>query len=131
MPPSPTFMTPACGHDAGPFRASHREERGRRAGRVVARRSPRLLRRPLLGCLVTESLPAAFYAFLRAPDDPVEVIRVAIELARDADTVGSMAGTLVGAYHGRRGLPGTLVDSVPARVVRECEGLAAGLARLH
>jgi ADP-ribosylglycohydrolase len=57
------------------------------------------------GALVTESLPAVVFAFLWAPEDPVDVVRTAVELARDADTIGAMAGTIVGAYQGRVGCP--------------------------
>ena len=82
------------------------------------------------GALVTESLPAALWCLARSPDDPLEVIRPAAELARDADTVAAMAGTLVGALHGRLGLPADWVAMLPGEVVDELEALGRSLASL-
>lgn len=56
------------------------------------------------GAFALESVPAALYCFLRAPDDPAEVILTAVHAGYDADTVASMAGNLVGAVAGARRL---------------------------
>jgi hypothetical protein len=47
-----------------------------------------------------ESVPAAFYCFLSAHRDPERVILSAVNAGYDADSVASMAGNLVGAWHG-------------------------------
>jgi len=52
------------------------------------------------GAFALESVPAALYCFLRTPNDPREVIMTAVRAGRDADTVASMAGNLVGAWVG-------------------------------
>ena len=82
------------------------------------------------GALVTESLPAALWCLARSPDDPLEAIRPAAELARDADTVAAMAGTLAGALHGRSGLPAHWVAMLPGEVVDELEALGRSVASL-
>ncbi|HET8622945.1 MAG TPA: ADP-ribosylglycohydrolase family protein [Gemmatimonadales bacterium] len=57
----------------------------------------------------------AVYSFLRCPDSFSEAVAVAIEVGGDTDTMGAMAGALVGARVGRRGLPAELLDRVNDR----------------
>jgi ADP-ribosylglycohydrolase len=57
------------------------------------------------GACVLESLPAAFYFFLAYRDDPEEAIVRAASAGYDCDTVASMTGNLIGAYHGLEALP--------------------------
>lgn len=57
------------------------------------------------GAFVLESLPAALWCFLSAPDDPEQVLVTAVNAGYDADTVAAMAGNLVGAYLGDSALP--------------------------
>ena len=57
------------------------------------------------GGFVLESLPAAWYSFFRAPEDPELVVTTAIAGGHDSDTVASMALALCGAYLGARALP--------------------------
>ena len=52
-----------------------------------------------------ESVPTAIYAFLRHRESFRDVVTYAISLGGDADTIGSMAGAIVGAYHGIQGIP--------------------------
>lgn len=52
------------------------------------------------GAFALESVPAALYCFLHAPDDPGQVILTAVNAGYDADTVASMAGNLAGAWCG-------------------------------
>ena len=59
----------------------------------------------LNGAFVLESLPAAMWCFLRSPEDPEQVIVTAVNGGYDADTVGAMAGALVGAYVGEKAFP--------------------------
>lgn len=57
------------------------------------------------GAFVLESLPAALWCFLRAPEDPEEVVVTAVMGGHDADTVASMAGAYAGAYLGEAAFP--------------------------
>ncbi|MGD8683800.1 MAG: ADP-ribosylglycohydrolase family protein [Chloroflexota bacterium] len=62
------------------------------------------------GAFALESVPAAFYCFLRAPEDPGVVIITAANAGHDTDTIASMAGNLAGAYLGS----GALRDEHPS-----------------
>jgi len=62
------------------------------------------------GAFALESVPAAFYAFLRAPDDPAAVVLGAASCSHDTDTTASMAGNLVGARVGAERLRATHPD---------------------
>jgi poly(ADP-ribose) glycohydrolase ARH3 len=57
------------------------------------------------GSAAYDSVPAALCSFLRAPDDFASVIRFAIQLGGDTDTIASMAGALSGAFLGLAGIP--------------------------
>lgn len=52
----------------------------------------------------TPSVLYALFAYLRSPADPEEVLRVAITVGGDVDTVAAMAGAMVGAAVGLPGL---------------------------
>lgn len=52
----------------------------------------------------TPSALYALFAYLRAPADPEEVLRVAVGVGGDVDTVAAMAGAMVGAAVGLDGL---------------------------
>ena len=58
------------------------------------------------------SVPAALWAFLSFPDDPEEAIVTAVGLGGDTDTVGAMAGALVGARNGASAFPPRWVEAV-------------------
>ena len=81
------------------------------------------------GAFALESVPAAFYAFLRTPDDPRETLLTAANASHDTDTIASMAGNLAGAWLGaqrvREGI-GDWWDRLEGaeQVVRAAEGLA-------
>ncbi|MDB5100707.1 MAG: ADP-ribosylation/Crystallin [Cyanobacteria bacterium RYN_339] len=78
------------------------------------------------GGYVLECLPAALYCFLRHPDDPERALLAAANGGFAASSVAAMAGAMVGAYHGRSGLPAQLVDGLPV-----ASGLIALSERLH
>ena len=78
------------------------------------------------GAFVLESVPAAFYCFLRSPDDLEETLLLAANAAYDADTVASMAGTLGGALGGEETLPTRLLTELEYR-----DRLSALGDRLH
>lgn len=67
------------------------------------------------GGFVLESLPAAVWCFLRHAQDPDEVLRDALRVGHDTDTVASLAGTLAGALHGVSRLPSRLVERLEER----------------
>lgn len=77
------------------------------------REIPALLRRPpeealqitWNGAFALESVPAAFYCFLKFRDDPRKALLAAVNAGSDADSVGAMTGQLVGAWHGAARLP--------------------------
>lgn len=52
----------------------------------------------------TPSALYALFAYLRAPADPEEVLRAAVAVGGDVDTVAAMAGAMVGAAVGLSGL---------------------------
>lgn len=58
------------------------------------------------------SVPTALLSYLRSPDSFVEVVRFAISLGGDTDTIASMAGALCGARVGEEGLPARWLDSL-------------------
>lgn len=64
------------------------------------------------GAFVLESLPTALWCFLRHPHDPGEVLREALLVGHDTDTVASFAGTLAGALSGASQLPASLLEQV-------------------
>ena len=67
------------------------------------------------GAFVLESLPAALAAFLASPEDPEQAIIAAVNGGYDADTIGAMAGSFAGAYHGASNLPERWVDNIEFR----------------
>jgi ADP-ribosylglycohydrolase len=64
------------------------------------------------GAFVLQSLPAAFYCFLRSLDDAEQLLCTAVNGAHDADTFAAMAATLRGALLGKLALPKHLVERV-------------------
>ncbi|SDK01576.1 ADP-ribosylglycohydrolase family protein [Natronincola ferrireducens] len=56
------------------------------------------------GAYVLESLPYALYVFLKSPNDYEKILKQCL-LARDTDTVASLALTLIGAYLGLNNIP--------------------------
>lgn len=61
------------------------------------------------------SVPAAVASFLLGGDSVVDVIRSAILLGGDTDTVAAMAGALAGAAYGASSIPAALLDRLEAR----------------
>jgi ADP-ribosylglycohydrolase len=63
-----------------------------------------------VGGRAVESVPAALWAFLAHPDDPEEAIVTAVGMGGDTDTIGAMAGALVGARCGASALPSRWIE---------------------
>ncbi len=55
--------------------------------------------------VASESVPAALWSFLSAWEDPEEALIRAVNLGGDTDTIGALAGSLTGAYHGINAFP--------------------------
>lgn len=66
------------------------------------------------GIAAIDSVPTALFAFLRTPSSFDEVIRFAMKLGGDVDTIASMAGALSGAYLGEQAVPADWVQRVEA-----------------
>jgi ADP-ribosyl-[dinitrogen reductase] hydrolase len=74
------------------------------------------------GAYVLESLPHAFYCFLRSPDDFRETLLQAVNCSRDADTVAAIACNLSGTLNGVRAIPQPYLDDLEFR--RDLDHLA-------
>ncbi|NPV61484.1 MAG: hypothetical protein HPY61_02460 [Methanotrichaceae archaeon] len=75
---------------------------------------------------VSESVPAAFYCYLRF--EPADALVTAASSGGDTDSVASMAGALLGACHGTSWIPEGWLDLLEDR--SRIEQLAADLADL-
>jgi len=58
------------------------------------------------------TVPVALYAFLRHPDNFCEALTSALDCGGDTDTVGAIAGALVGANVGIDGIPSEWLDRI-------------------
>jgi ADP-ribosylglycohydrolase len=82
---------------------------------------------------VVPSVAWSLYAFLRTPDDYWAVVRTAIAVGGDTDTMAAMAGALAGAHLGAAVLPQPLLERLTDRGAwgaAELDGLARDCARL-
>jgi ADP-ribosylglycohydrolase/uncharacterized protein YegL len=67
------------------------------------------------GAYVLESLPHAFYCFLRSPEDFRQTLLQAVNSSRDSDTVAAIAGNLSGALNGVQAIPKAYLDELEYR----------------
>jgi ADP-ribosylglycohydrolase len=70
-----------------------------------------------LGDIVSDSretVPCVLALFKLANGDPVKVIEYGANFGRDADTIGTMAGALVGAFKGADGLKAAWIAKIEA-----------------
>jgi ADP-ribosyl-[dinitrogen reductase] hydrolase len=67
------------------------------------------------GAYVLESLPQAFYCFLRSPEDFRETLLQAVNCSRDADTIAAIACNLSGTLNGLRAIPQPYLDDLEFR----------------
>jgi ADP-ribosylglycohydrolase len=65
-----------------------------------------------------ETVPVALSLFYLADGDPRRTILYGANFGRDADTIASMAGAIVGAFRGASGLPVSWVDKIAAESPR-------------
>ena len=59
-----------------------------------------------------ETVPAALAVFFLAQGEPERTILYAVNFGRDADTIGTMAGALAGAYRGADGMKREWMDKL-------------------
>lgn len=81
-------------------------------------------------CDSRETVPVALALFELAAGDPERAILYGVNFGRDADTIGTMAGGLCGAYRGAGGLPPRWVQKVEANVSVRYSALVPELAAL-
>lgn len=78
-----------------------------------------------------EAVPAAFAVVALAPENPWRACGLAARLGGDSDTIGAMAGAVLGAVHGASALPTDVVAQV-MRVNRlDLDELVGGLLALR
>ena len=84
------------------------------------------------GIRASEAVAAALWAFLRYGSTPEECVVRAVSFGGDTDTIGAMAGALVGALHGSSWMPTRWYDNIEnGRLGRdEMVRLARALAAL-
>lgn len=80
------------------------------------------------GPAVQEGLPFAWAGFLRSPESFEEAVLPAANLGNDAEGVGSLAGSLCGAYLGASAIPERFLAGLPWK--KELEGAADELLAL-
>ena len=61
-----------------------------------------------------ETIPATLAILTLSEGDPVRAITWSANFGRDADTIATMVGSIVGALHGASGLPSSWVAKVEA-----------------
>ena len=81
-----------------------------------------------LGGAAFETVPSAFYCFLRTPDDLQETLVSSIVGGGDTDTRAAIAGGMSGAYTGREAIPPRWLQELPLRT--GIEGVAETLCRV-
>jgi len=64
------------------------------------------------GIRASEAVAAALWAFVRYGSNPEECIVRAVGFGGDTDTIGAMAGALVGALHGASWIPDRWYDNI-------------------
>jgi ADP-ribosylglycohydrolase len=77
-----------------------------------------------------ESVPAAFAVVARLADDPWEACRQAASLGGDCDTIGAMAGAMLGALSGLDAFPPSAISVIAAHDLG-LDALAADLLALR
>ncbi len=97
------------------------------AARLLEADEPPLTALPKLsvGGAAFETVPTAFYCFLRTPEDLRETVVSSIVGGGDTDTRACIAGGISGAYNGREAIPAKWLAELPLR--RGIEGVAEQL----
>ncbi len=80
----------------------------------------------LRGWAAHEAIAASLFLFARYLDDPVEGMLAGANATGDSDSLASIAGALLGAWHGSDALPAGWVEDIERR--EDLEALAARVA---
>ena len=64
------------------------------------------------GLHVSEAVPAAFGCIAASSNNPLNAIYAAVNMGNDTDTIGIMAGSIMGAYHGYKAFPSHYLDTM-------------------
>jgi len=78
------------------------------------------------GIRASQAVAAALWAFLRYGQKPEECLIRAVGLGGDTDTIGAMAGALVGALHGSSWIPPRWYDNIENGIRGREEIVAVG-----
>ncbi len=74
------------------------------------------------GAFLLETVPSVLYILMRHAHDPQMAIQRAVNDTQDNDTVAAIVGAAVGALHGRRKLPGHLLEGLKGRTAASDDG---------
>jgi ADP-ribosylglycohydrolase len=74
------------------------------------------------GAYLLETVPSVLYILARCAHDPEEAIVRAVNDTKDNDTIAAIVGAVVGALHGRSGLPRRWLDGLLGRIGEDDEG---------
>lgn len=98
--------------------------------RMIEQVEPPLAALPALGLggAAFETVPTAFYCFLRSPENLQETLVSSIVAGGDTDTRAAIAGGMTGAHNGREAIPARWLQELPLR--RGIEGVAETLCRV-
>jgi ADP-ribosyl-[dinitrogen reductase] hydrolase len=76
-----------------------------------------------------ETVPTVLYILERHSHDPRQAILEAVNHTRDNDTIAAIVGAVVGALHGRAGLPQAWIDGLLGRTAADDDGRVFELVR--
>jgi ADP-ribosylglycohydrolase len=74
------------------------------------------------GAFLLETVPSVLYILTRHANDPEEAIVCAVNNTKDNDTVAAIVGAVVGALHGKSGLPKDWIDNLLGRTGAHDDG---------
>jgi len=83
-----------------PVRTIYLRDRIRRIETWLDRKPETVFDRIWTGSFALESVPAAIFCFLRAPDRPEDALLTAANASHEVAAIGAMTGSLVGAWVG-------------------------------
>ncbi len=80
------------------------------------------------GAYLMETVPSALFILARFAHDPEEAIVRAVNDTKDNDSIAAIVGAVVGALHGRSGLPARWIDGLLGRTDAADDGQVFELA---
>jgi ADP-ribosylglycohydrolase len=64
------------------------------------------------GWYADETFALAYFCILRYPGDYKKAVQTAVNITGDSDSVGSVAGGILGAKHGIEAMPGSWIEAL-------------------